>query len=361
MPDAAAPRRTRRGILAIVVAGIAGLVSDSCCAKRMGSIVPTPGVAASSLAAGEDAVTLQYLRCGGWLIRRGDAAIMTGPFFSNPSFLRTGVATIATDPEAVEANLKNVAGVGDVSAILVGHAHYDHLMDTPYVATHHATRAVVYGSETTGHVLAAVPELAGRVEVINDRAAQGDAPGKFTSVAGGRIRFMPIVSEHAPHFMGIKLYGGKLDHDLEELPRRAGKWKEGQTFAYVIDFMSEDGARVDFRIHYQDSASSPPFGHPPRFGGADDAPYDVAILCGASHTQVDDYPEAIVKRLSPRKALVGHWEDFFIPTTAELKFVRANDVPAFLRRLDACLATGTERVLAKPGAIYSVPVKGATP
>lgn len=354
-----APRTRRRAVLAFLAVGAAALISDSCCAKRMGAIKPSPG--SGPAFAGGDEVQLQYLRCGGWLMRRGDAAIMTGPFFSNPSFVRTGLATIAADPAAIEANLAKVEGLADVSAILIGHSHYDHLMDTPYVATHHATKAVVYGSETTAHILAAVPELEGRVVAVNESAATVDRPGAFTTVAGGRIRFMPIVSEHAPHYMGIKLYKGKLDHDLTELPRRAGAWKEGQTLAYVIDFMSADGRRVDFRIHYQDSASNPPLGHPPRFTGADDAPYDVAIACGASHSQVDDYPEGIVKRLAPRTVLVGHWEDFFIPTTEPLHFVRANKVPRFLERLDACLPPGTVRLLATPLETYRIPVRTAAP
>ncbi|MFL5543984.1 MAG: hypothetical protein ACJ792_04730 [Gemmatimonadaceae bacterium] len=39
------------------------------------------------------------------------------------------------------------------SAILVGHGHYDHLLDVPYIATHRATSAFIYGGPSIRRML----------------------------------------------------------------------------------------------------------------------------------------------------------------------------------------------------------------
>ena len=46
--------------------------------------------------------------------------------------------------------------------------------------------------------------------------------------------------------------------------RSAYGWKEGQTHAFLIDVLADDGATSSLRIHYQDAASNPELGWPPR-------------------------------------------------------------------------------------------------
>ena len=340
-------RRAMGGLLLLIGAA---LVMDSCCARRLGDLKPALG--AELRATSEDAVTMQYLGTAGWIFRRGDAAIMTAPFYSNPGILQAGLATIEPDTEIIERFLPEVS---DVSAILVGHAHYDHLMDVPWIARHRAREAKVYGSATMAHILAAVPELQGRVVALNDEAAGADEPGDWVVVADGRIRFQAIRSEHAPHYMRIKLYGGSLTEDLEKLPRRARGWKEGLTLSYVIEFLSAEG-EPEFRIFYQDSATTPPVGHPSALMADGSIPFDAAILCGASFSQVKRHPEALVEVLEPRVVFVGHWEDFFVPRDGPLRVVRASNISRFMKRLNAAASEKTRTVLSKPDEIYALDV-----
>jgi hypothetical protein len=83
-------------------------------------------------------------------------------------------------------------------------------------------------------------------------------------LAGGTMRVMARCSGHAPQFLGVKLFGGKIDHDLTELPRNAYGWKEGQTLAFLIDVLRADGSSM-LRFHYQDTASTPPWASLPRW------------------------------------------------------------------------------------------------
>jgi phosphoribosyl 1,2-cyclic phosphodiesterase len=48
------------------------------------------------------------------------------------------------------------AGLADVRAILVGHSHYDHLMDVPYIAMTKAKGRNHLRSQTMRHLLSAL-------------------------------------------------------------------------------------------------------------------------------------------------------------------------------------------------------------
>ena len=79
-----------------------------------------------------DALELRYLGAGGVLMRWNGHAILTAPFYSNPGLLQVGMGLpISPNAERIDAHLP---AIDDVEAILVGHSHYDHLMDAVYVA-----------------------------------------------------------------------------------------------------------------------------------------------------------------------------------------------------------------------------------
>ncbi len=83
-----------------------------------------------------------------------------------------------------------------------------------------------------------------------------------------------------------------------QLPKRASGWLEGQTLAYLIDFLGADGKTVEFRIHYQDAASERMLGYPPPLDMLDDKrPVDLALVCMPGFNEVDNYPEAFIGRI----------------------------------------------------------------
>lgn len=312
----------------------------SCCAGER----PGPGAAAGA------AVTAQYLGVGGWLFRRGDDAILAAPFYSNPSVLKVGFWIIRSDTALVDRMLaEQDVRLEGVSAILVGHAHYDHLMDVPRVALRHLPGARIYGSRTARHILEAIPELRGRVEAVDARAGDDRAPGRWYYAAGGRIRFMPLRSGHAPHFLGIELFEGRYFEDRREVPDAAWDWVKGRTLAYLIDFLEPDGT-VGFRIHYADAAHEPPEGFLPP--GLDRRPVDLAVLCAPGFDRVDGYPEGIVRETRPRHVFLGHWEDFFRSPLEPPEVVPTLDLGELVRRLERVLPEGSGWTLPRPGATF---------
>lgn len=292
-------------------------------------------------------IQFTYLGSGGWLIAWRGRRVLTAPFFTNPGLFRTAFGTIETDPKLVDRFLPPV---DDVESILAGHSHYDHLLDISYIATKHAPRATIYGNDTMVNLLAATLPGSRRVS-LQSKAGDHQRPGEWTSLAGGAMRVMALRSEHAPHFFGIKLYCGDVLEPQSELPTKATRWKEGQTLAFLIDLLNEDGS-IAFRLHYQDSASRPPFGFPPHTGGTIDRPVDLAILCVASFSQTSGYPESAIERLDPQHLLLGHWEDFFRPRTLPIRSVPLSSVTTFIRRMKAVMPPSAGWNLPQPGQSF---------
>lgn len=253
---------------------------------------------------------ITYLGVGGWLLNWHGEGLLLAPSFSNPSL----------PPIFVRANEQRIADylpdVKNVKVLLIGHAHYDHLLDVPVIMQRYAPDAIAYGNRTAGHILA-VPKLhlkhrfvnveqkMYRVHCATPKCYQAN-PDQWTTV--GHVRFMAIQSKHAPHFAGVDFLKGSYYEDLKSLPVYVRNWKEGTTLAFLIDLL-DDAGKPAYRIHYQDSASNPPFGFPPLI--ADGKEVDVMIMCAASTTQVSQYPDALLRYLNPHKLLIGHWEDFF--------------------------------------------------
>ncbi|MFJ5240556.1 MBL fold metallo-hydrolase [Pseudomonas neuropathica] len=273
---------------------------------------------------------IKFLGVGGWLLRWKDEGLLLAPSFTNPATLGIlGVPplTVESDPEKIDRNMPDAQYV---TMLLVGHAHYDHLLDVARVVNVQAPNAVIYGSETVRHILQAyTPKpttvVPGRAQISNhkdpgwpgtwfyssgqylrDGANPLDLPG---GMPRGRIRAMPVESMHAPHIFGQNLLPGGYDRDLEQIPTSIFDWKNGhKTLAWVIDLLDDSGRPI-YRIHYQDSAAEPPWGFPPVI--ADSKGFDVEILCAASWDKVAYYPIGLLRVTRPKKVLIGHWENFF--------------------------------------------------
>jgi L-ascorbate metabolism protein UlaG (beta-lactamase superfamily) len=276
-----------------------------------------------------DGLSIQYLGVGGHLFKFRGSAIMTAPSITNPSFWLLGpFMPISANTDLIDQYLPDVS---DVESILVGHAHYDHLMDVPYVMQNKAPKSHAFGSATMVHSIAPAIENE-RLHALNDSMAILDKPGEWKYNNNRSIRFMAIKSTHAPHFMGINMMTGSYDQDLEALPWHAFGWKEGQTLSYLIDFLGNQ-EEILHRVYYQDAASQEPLGLLPKLIAKDQKRVDIAIITPASFNQVDNYPESIMLDTKARHYILGHWEDFFANQEQEQQhFVRAIDSDEFFQR-----------------------------
>jgi len=287
---------------------------------------------------GTPRVDIQYLGVGGYLIKWGEDEIMFAPSYSNPDPISL---LLNTRPNKSIIN-RMIPDVSGVEMILVGHSHYDHLLDVPYIMEEHATNAVVYGSKTMKHLIASEVDES-RIQILNDDAGSYEQAGNWIYNPSGKIRIMALKSDHAPNatlFKGVikaadgsiineidwlfEVSPGSLEEDLDALPTSAFFWKEGQSFAYLVDFLDDSG-NVAFRFHYEDAASTPNRGFVPESVLAEKE-VDMAILTVANFNEIkmpaevdaenpDNqillYPQGIINNLKASHYVLGHWENFF--------------------------------------------------
>ncbi len=206
-----------------------GLVLSGC-ATSIGNLpvftAKPEDTSASLPETGQKAVSVRYLGVGGYLIRYGKNAVMTAPSITNPSLLKIASLTRLKTNEALVDSLMPPAQ--DVEMILVGHSHYDHLLDVPYIMRKHARNAVVYGSKTMGNIIAPAVNKS-CIVAVDQHAAHGKTPGQWIYNQSRTVRFMAIESEHAPHIMGLKvLPKGPYQKRLKRLPRTVFGWVEGE-------------------------------------------------------------------------------------------------------------------------------------
>jgi len=289
-------------------------------------VTETPELSTCAAADAEhcaNVVTFTYLGVGGFLIRAGDDAVMTSPSFTRPGIVRAGTPLlfgISSDHAEVDKQLRRLLGdsmsveLARVRSVLVGHSHYDHALDLPYVMQRYVPQARIVAGMTTKRILVGDPWISAHRSQIDSIALIDAATpwrvGEWVSVANGHMRVMALRSSHASNFLGITIAPWRRSTDRHDLPRTSWGWLMGDPYAYIIDVLDSRGIPV-FRILFQDAASRPVDAMLPPFAPSDARPVDVAIICAGNFENVESYPQVLAGAVRPRFMFVGHWEDFF--------------------------------------------------
>jgi hypothetical protein len=249
---------------------------------------------------------IQYFGVGGYLVHWRDEGLLIAPLFSWTSLL---FPPLMVTPNKDEIDLR-MPRADDVTMLLVGHGHYDHLLDVPWILKEHTPEAHAYGSKTVGIILRAEIEPCRVIDAEEKMATVSTnrtVRGSWFYSKHKRFRAMAIQSVHAPHLGEITLAHGIHDSKFETLPSAVWRWKDGQVLTWIIDLLDEQ-LRTVYRVHYQDSASTPPYGLPPYLNDGKDI--DIDILAASSWSNVDNYPGTLLKTANPDLVVLGHWENF---------------------------------------------------
>lgn len=322
---------------------------------------------------GAKQLLVRYLRAGGVYFEWQGQALMTAPFMSNyPLVSASREASrhrfepgVALEILPKQKLVPNVAAIDHVLAdvplervyaILSGHSHYDHLGDVPAIAAR-ASAARLFVNDSGAKILAAAPELRGRVESVEDHR------GPICIADPCLVRFWVMPSEHAPN---LRLAGVKVHWAPGEVPAPLAppfsshellELQEGHPLAFVLDFMDPTNlSRVAYRVHYQDAASRPPAGFPAPFILAERAvDLEVVTMPGREALPKSDvaYPVGLLRYTGARHALVIHYEDFFLPV------LKPNGSPAPVRILPTLAGSPATELLDSIHKAVERPERGA--
>jgi L-ascorbate metabolism protein UlaG (beta-lactamase superfamily) len=256
-----------------------------------------------------DSITLTYLGVAGWQLDAAGKTILTDPYYSRPD---ASAATIAPDADAIAAHAPVRADL-----ILVGHSHYDHLLDAPAVALR--TGAQLLGSATTAHV--------GRASGVPDDHLIAVKGGEDFEMDGYSVRVIP--SLHSA--IGDKhVFGAALDAD-PQLPMAASGYAEGGTFAYLVRIAGHEILILDTANFIEREVE----GLRP----------DIAIIAPGLRQQIHDYTCRLLHALGdPPHVIATHFDDWQGPPVDASPL--DDDTAAFVDEVKRC-APGTDVVVPK--------------
>lgn len=251
-----------------------------------------------------DSITLHYFNAGGFYIEHGNEAILIDPFASNPK----AIGRVIKNTAAVDLLMQHATGVAKgrptkVKAVLGSHAHYDHLMDVPYIMDNWVDSTTWFAGNNSANKMVRLLTTQNIGAMVNLDAGNG------SMFAGNDFRITPILLSHPPHIGNHKLWGGEFSS--KNKPWKKKYWQCGQTYGFIIDVMDGKG-RVTFRMYMQTSSG---------LLGLDNVPadilrehaVDVMIIPAALFSKVDGYPQKLVSYYHPKHIVVCHWENFFKP------------------------------------------------
>jgi L-ascorbate metabolism protein UlaG (beta-lactamase superfamily) len=236
---------------------------------------------------GTAGVNFKWLGTDGWEITFANKAILFDPWLSRfDSGFLTGKfnpnATLPTDETLINQHITKA------DQILIGHGHWDHMADVPYIAK--KTNAMVIGSETHANVMraAGVPE------------------GKIVQVKGGE--YMQFDGYTLEVFPGIHSMGPTKKHavpghlvSVPSPPTKIADMPEGDSFIYVITIGGKFSIFLMSTANYVERAIA---GLKP----------DVALVASIFANQIHDYTPRLLKALNyPKVILPTHWDNFEKP------------------------------------------------
>jgi L-ascorbate metabolism protein UlaG (beta-lactamase superfamily) len=260
-----------------------------------------------------DSIRMEFNGIANFYIQYKGSAVLTDPFMSNPSAGKVMFGKIKPNIELIESfNPKTY----NIKLLSIGHAHYDHIFDLPYFIPHLSNTAKIVGSH---NAIVLANTLKAQQECINidEIKATAKNPGTWVYAADSTVRIMATQSAHLPHLLGISLYHGKYDEALSSYPVKAKKFKQDETYAFLIDFLNPSH-QPEKRIYFSSSAVNFPNGYFPQ-EVLNQKPVDVAIISVALLQKVKNYPEHFIKYLKPAVTIPCHWENFFRTREKKLK------------------------------------------
>lgn len=249
---------------------------------------------------------VRWLGCAGFeLTHPSGATLLIDPYLTRAGLSRlVGRRRVAPDEARLARELPRADG------IVVGHSHFDHVLDVPAIARR--TGARVFGSRSTVNLLRAGGVDDG--QIVECRGGETFEVGPFT------VTLVP--SLHSRFLFGRVPYPGDIPCSCE-LPTRLSAYRCGDVFGVAVEV---DGAR----LYHLGSAELIDGAVPAGLRGAD------VFLMGISGRQATErYVPRALGAVQPRLVVPMHYDDFFRPVDRPMRLL---PLTRFGRYVDECRA-----------------------
>jgi L-ascorbate metabolism protein UlaG (beta-lactamase superfamily) len=265
-------------------------------------------------------ITLTYLGVAGWQLEAAGKTILTDPYFSRPADANQ---PLVPDAAAIAAHAPAHADL-----IVVGHSHFDHLLDAPEVA------------KRTG------AELIGSLSTIRVAIASGVPAAQLTGIAGGedlaRAGFSVRVIPSLHSMIGAADTLGEIA-ESPQLPMPQAGYKAGGTFGYLFRIAGHEVLVLDTANFIEREL--------------DGLRPDVAIVAPGARQEIHDYACRLMHALgAPPVVIATHFDAWTKPLADDTTLAddTRRDLAAFADEIHAC-APATRVIIPEHGVALRIP------
>jgi L-ascorbate metabolism protein UlaG (beta-lactamase superfamily) len=264
-------------------------------------------------ATADSPITVTWAGVTTLLVDDGDSALMTDGFFSRPTLAAVGTRRISSSPPRVDGCLARL-GVTALDAVMPVHTHFDHAMDSAFVAER--TGAKVVGGTSAAHI--------GRGHGLpDDRVVVATSGVPITLGAKANWEVTLIEGHHCPP----DRFPGRITAPVVP-PVRTSAYKCGEAWSTVIRHVP-----TDRRMLVVGSAGY--------VAGALQGQHADVVYLGVGQLGLQperylvDYWTETVRTVRARRVVLIHWDDFFRPLHQPLRALPyvADDLDVSMRVL----------------------------
>ena len=259
--------------------------------------------AASPAEAKAENLKIKYLGTAGFILSDQHRTLVLDPIISRPNFWQTFTQPLLSDPRLVKSYIPQA------DEVLIGHAHYDHILDAPEVCKQTGARLIGSGATL----------MYGRSAGLSE-ARMIETKGRET-IECGKWQVIGLPSIH-----GKALFGRiPLPGDMTTPPPFPPKFhhlKHGQVFNWWIHTGQLSVVHIDSADFIEQELQG--------------KQADIVCLCAIGRKYRPNYVKDVVRLLKPKYIIPCHWDSMMTPIDATPQLLPSVNIPEFLEEIKAC-------------------------
>lgn len=246
-------------------------------------------------------VNMRYLGTAGFIIEGDGHTLAIDPFVSRPR-LREMPFRLKPKKKLIDQVIPH-----HVDDVLIGHSHYDHVLDAPYLC--YRTGARLIGSPSTVNV--------GRASGLPECQLVSTNGNEVIESGPSLIKGLP--SRHGKILGRIPLPG--VIASPPSWPPKLKELRHGQVLNWYIEIAGLKIVHIDSADFIDEELA--------------DHSADIVCLCAVGRQYRPNYVKTVVEKLQPKYIIPCHWDWLFTPYYGKTKHHPKIDLAGFTEEITA--------------------------